>query len=81
MREPGVYSDGQALFDAKDPMHLLDRLEKPFFKPELSWEATGQYAAGTTFIEGLVLFHEKWFLYYGCADTFVGVAIAKAVKM
>lgn len=74
----GVYSDGQALFDAQDPTKLLDRTDKPFFQPELPWEATGQYAAGTTFIEGLVLFHEKWFLYYGCADTFVGVAVATA---
>ena len=76
--KPGVYAAGQALFDANDPAKLLDRPEHPFFKPELGWEATGQYAAGTTFIEGLVLFHDKWFLYYGCADTFVGVAIANS---
>jgi beta-1,2-mannosidase len=76
--KPGAYADGQALFDAKDPTRLLARSEKPFFKPELPWEATGQYAAGTTFIEGLVLFHDNWFLYYGCADTFVGVATATA---
>ena len=74
----GVYADGQALFDAHDPTKLLGRTDKPFFQPEQPWEATGQYAAGTTFIEGLVLFHDKWFLYYGCADTFVGVAIATA---
>jgi hypothetical protein len=42
----------------------------------MPWEASGQYASGTTFIEGLVLFQNKWFLYYGCADTFVGVTIA-----
>ena len=75
--QPGVYSDGQALFDAQDPTHLLARLDHPFFQPELPWEKTGQYAAGTTFIEGLVLFKNKWFLYYGCADTFVGVAVAE----
>jgi predicted GH43/DUF377 family glycosyl hydrolase len=74
----GVYADGQVLFDAQDPTKLISRTDQPFFKPELPWEATGQYAAGTTFIEGLVLFHDKWFLYYGCADTFVGVAIADA---
>jgi predicted GH43/DUF377 family glycosyl hydrolase len=74
--KPGVYADGQALFDAKDPTKLLGRSEQPFFKPEQPWEVTGQYGAGTTFIEGLVLFHQKWFLYYGCADTFVGVAMA-----
>lgn len=71
----GAYAGGQALFDASDPTHLLERPEKPFFKPELPFERTGQYAAGTTFVEGLVFFQGKWFLYYGCADTFVGVAI------
>ena len=76
--KPGVYADGQALFDAKDPTKLLSRTDAPFFQPELDWEKTGQYAAGTTFIEGLVLFKGKWLLYYGCADTFVGVAIADA---
>jgi predicted GH43/DUF377 family glycosyl hydrolase len=52
-------------------------LEKPFFQPELPWERTGQYAAGTTFAEGLVYYKNRWLLYYGCADTFVGVAIAE----
>jgi len=32
--------------------------------------------AGTTFAEGLVYFHGKWFLYYGCADSLVGVVTA-----
>jgi len=75
--KPGVYADGQALFNAADPTHLLARTEQPFFKPELPWEITGQYGAGTTFIEGLVLFRGQWFLYYGCADSNVGVAVAK----
>jgi len=71
-----AYSGGQALFSATDPSKLLDRTEEPFIKPELPWEKSGQYKAGTTFIEGLVLFKNQWFLYYGCADTFVGVATA-----
>ena len=45
-------------------------------KPELPYEKTGQYAAGTTFAEGLVWFHNQWFLYYGCADSLVAVATA-----
>ena len=76
--KPGVYAAGQALFDAEDPTHLLARPEQPFFQPELPWERTGQYGAGTTFTEGLVLFHQRWFLYYGCADSNVGVAVAAA---
>jgi predicted GH43/DUF377 family glycosyl hydrolase len=67
---------GEALFAADAPAKLLDRTLKPLFKPELPFEKTGQYAAGTTFTEGLVWFHNQWFLYYGCADSMVGVAIA-----
>jgi beta-1,2-mannosidase len=72
---PGIYSDGQALFDPEDPTHLLARTDTPFFKPETPYERAGQYAAGTTFIEGLVFFQGRWFLYYGCADSFVAVAV------
>ncbi|MHB8302629.1 MAG: glycoside hydrolase family 130 protein [Acidobacteriaceae bacterium] len=74
--DPGAYSSGQALFSADDPTKLLARTSQPYFKPEMPFEKSGQYAAGTTFVEGLVYFHDKWVLYYGCADTFVGVAVA-----
>jgi len=73
---PNAYAAGQALFRADDPSKLVARAEEPFLKPELPFEKTGQYAAGTTFAEGLVAFKGKWFLYYGCADSMVGVAIA-----
>lgn len=74
--EAGAYSDGQALFSPDDPAKLLARTDKPFFKPEMPFEKAGQYVAGTTFAEGLVFYQGKWFLYYGCADSMVGVAIA-----
>ena len=74
--KPNVYSCGQALFDRNDPATCITRLDKPFFQPALDWETSGQYKAGTTFAEGLVLWKGRWFLYYGCADTFVGVATA-----
>jgi len=70
-----VYAGGQTLFDKDNPTKLVARLDTPYFKPEMDYEVTGQYEAGTTFTEGLVHFHDKWFLYYGCADSFVGVAI------
>jgi predicted GH43/DUF377 family glycosyl hydrolase len=68
-----AYAAGEALFDAHDPAHLVSRAESPALKPERPYEKTGQYVAGTTFAEGLVRFHSKWFLYYGCADSAVGV--------
>ena len=75
---PSAYAAGEALFDAKDPKKLLEQTDAPVLKPELSYEKTGQYAAGTTFAEGLVWFHNQWFLYYGCADSLVAVANAPA---
>ena len=69
------------LFETSNPAHLLEQTDKPVLKPELPYEKTGQYAAGTTFAEGLVFFHGKWFLYYGCADSLVAVAMAPAQAM
>lgn len=71
----GTYSAGQMLFSKDDPLKLIDRLDKPFFRPMASFEKSGQYAAGTVFVEGLVYHQGKYFLYYGCADSFVGVAV------
>jgi predicted GH43/DUF377 family glycosyl hydrolase/lysophospholipase L1-like esterase len=73
-----AYAAGEALFDARDPKHLVAQTDQPVLKPELPYEKTGQYAAGTTFAEGLVFFHGKWFLYYGCADSLVSVVTAPA---
>ena len=72
-----AYAAGEALFDKSNPAHLIARAETPSLKPERPYEKTGQYVAGTTFAEGLVRFHNRWFLYYGCADSAVGVATAK----
>jgi beta-1,2-mannosidase len=74
---PGTYSIGSALFAAHDPAHLLRRAQEPFFRPERPWEQSGQYTAGTTFAEGLVRFRNRWLLYYGCADSLVGVAMSQ----
>ena len=71
-----MYCGGQALFDQKDPAHLITRLDKPFIQPTYPWEKTGLFKSGTTFIEGLALLHNQWFLYFGCADSLVGVATA-----
>ncbi|HMR83608.1 MAG TPA: glycoside hydrolase family 130 protein [Niabella sp.] len=70
-----TYAAGQVLFDLNNPSKVIDRLDKPFFIPTEPFEKSGQYPAGTVFIEGLVYFKNKWFLYYGCADSRVGVAI------
>ncbi|WP_372638875.1 glycoside hydrolase family 130 protein, partial [Fodinibius sp.] len=68
-----VYTGGQALFDLDQPGELVERLDKPFIQPEKDYEKSGQYKSGTTFLEGLVHFKDRWFIYYGTADSRVGV--------
>jgi predicted GH43/DUF377 family glycosyl hydrolase len=73
---PEAYAAGEALFDPHNPAHLISQTDHPDLRPELPYEKTGQYVAGTTFAEGLVFFHNQWFLYYGCADSLVAVVTA-----
>ncbi len=70
-----VYTGGQALFDAQNPIKLIGRLDEPFIRPTEDYEKTGQYKEGTTFTEALIPFKGRWFLYYGTADSRVGVAV------
>jgi len=69
----GAYCAGQALFDANDPTKLIDRLEKNFLRPDKPYEITGQINQ-VCFVEGLVPFRGKWFLYFGTADSKIAVA-------
>lgn len=69
------YCAGQVLFDKNNPTKALARLDVPFLRPMEAFEKSGQYVNGTVFTEGLVYFQQKWFLYYGCADSRVGVAV------
>ncbi|NOT75384.1 MAG: family 43 glycosylhydrolase [Cyclobacteriaceae bacterium] len=71
----GAYCSGQALFDLNDPSKLIDRLEKNFLKPDKPYEISGQVNQ-VCFIEGMVPFKGKWFLYYGTADSKIAVAVS-----
>ena len=73
----GTYSVGMVVFDINNPEEVISRSDTYLLKPTLPHEMTGQYKSGTTFAEGLVYFKSKWFLYYGTADSFVGVAISE----
>ena len=73
----GTYSVGRVVIDADNPDKVISRSDTCLLRPTLPHELTGQYKSGTTFSEGLVFFKSRWFLYYGTADSFVGVAISK----
>ena len=56
---------------------VVERSDDCFLKPTLPHEITGRYQAGTMFITGIAYFQKKWFMYYGTADSYVGVAISQ----
>ena len=71
-----TYSAGQALFDKNLPYKLIDRSEHYFIHPDKPYERTGEVNE-VCFVEGLVRFHNKWFLYYGTADSRIAVAVSE----
>ena len=74
------YCAGQALFDKNNPAVFVTRLAVPFLRPREAFEKSGQYINGTVFVEGMAYFQKKWFLYYGCADSKVAVAVYNPEK-
>ena len=70
----GTYSAGQVLFDIDDPTRVIARSEEYFITPEKDYEVDGQVDR-VCFVEGLVYFKDKWYLYYGTADSKIAVAV------
>ena len=71
-----VYRTGWVLFDPKDPTKVLYRSGRPIFSPALPWERVGQ-VPNVVFVECMVREPNRWLLYYGGADKFIGLAYAK----
>lgn len=68
-----TYAAGQALFEKEMPYKLNDRTVNYFIHPDKDYEKNGEVNE-VCFVEGLVLFGNKWFLYYGTADSKIAVA-------
>lgn len=73
-----VYRTGIAIFDHTDPRKLLWRSAEPVFAPEKEWERVGQ-VPNVVFVEGMVEQRDRYLIYYGGADTYVGVAEAPRI--
>lgn len=69
-----TYSAGQALFDKNHPYKLVARSDSNFIQPDKDYEKVGEVNE-VCFVEGLVYFKNKWFLYYGTADSKIAVAV------
>lgn len=77
-----AYRTGWALFDKKDPTKLLARCNSAIFAPELAWEKknasnTVHQVPNVVFVEGIVPYKKGYCVYYGSADSYVGVAYTK----
>jgi predicted GH43/DUF377 family glycosyl hydrolase len=73
----GTYATGQILMDAADPAKVTARTESYFMEPDKPYEMSGQ-VNHVCFIEGLVRYKNRWFLYYGTADSKIAVAVSDA---
>jgi beta-1,2-mannosidase len=71
----GTYAAGQFLFSAEEPDKLTDRSRSYFMKPDKPYEITGQ-VNNVTFLEALVPYKGRWWLYYGTADSKIAAASA-----
>ena len=70
----GTYAPSQVLLDRNDPTKPVSRMNNYFMKPEKDYEINGQ-VNHVCFLEGLVKLKDKWFLYYGTADSKIAVAV------
>ena len=74
-----VYKLGFVLIDSKNPEKFLYRSKEPIFEPNKDYELKGQIP-NVVFSCATVVKEKKLFIYYGGADTVIGVATADISK-
>lgn len=74
------YRVGAMLLDLENPMKILHRSTEPILEPELAFENQGIYN-GICFPCGNVVIDGTFFVYYGGADQYVGVASCALRKL
>lgn len=68
-----VYRLGAALLKLDDPSVVISRQKEPILEPELVWEKEG-LVPNVVFSCGSAELNNKYYVYYGAADTCIGVA-------
>ncbi len=79
-RLPMVYHVGAALLDLKKPEIEIARLKDPLFSPKYNWEKEGDVNE-VVFPEGVSVEGDRLKIYYGSADTRIGVAEVSLKKL
>jgi len=75
-----VYRLGVALLDLEDPAKVIKHQDDPILEPEEDWELHGD-VPNVVFSCGQVLTDESLYVYYGGADTVIGMAMAPRKEM
>ena len=70
----GVYAAGALLLDLQDPRRVLAASPQPFMRPEADFEKVG-FVKAVVFPTGYALRGDELLLYYGAADTHVGLVV------
>lgn len=73
LTEKKIFGIEAALLDLKNPHKPLARITSPLLKPQEKYELEGD-VPNIVFPSGAIVKNEKLFVYYGAADTRVGVA-------
>lgn len=68
-----VYRLGAALLKLDDPSVVIARQKEPILEPELVWEKEG-LVPNVVFSCGAAEINDKYYVYYGAADTCIGAA-------
>jgi predicted GH43/DUF377 family glycosyl hydrolase len=79
------YRTGWALFDKNDPTRLIARCDTPIFEPKLDWERKNasesvHQVPNVVFVEGMIKKGDRYLIYYGAADSYVGVAETRLLR-
>lgn len=69
------YKVGAMLLDLKDPTKILYRAKEPVLEPKESYENNG-CKPGIVYVSGAVVKDGNLLVYYGCSDSYVGIAYA-----
>ncbi|MBN1263482.1 MAG: glycosidase [Candidatus Pacebacteria bacterium] len=75
-----VYHVGILLLDLKNPKKILYRSSEPVLSPKEDWEKRG-YVNNVVFVCGAVEWGDRYWVYYGAADSRVGVASIEKSKL
>jgi predicted GH43/DUF377 family glycosyl hydrolase len=85
-----LYQAGAVLLDLEDPRRVLARTRDNILEPRKTWEMTGQvpnvvFPVGMTVAEtddeGYAVTSSELRLYYGAADTVVGLAVSTVAEV